>query len=173
MCCKTLKEKMNQVTSSLRLTFVFYTLISVKPGCIFQSMARHNLICTAFSSLVVPKIMVHLTIKGFWESVKYMLPFHSFCHQDFFHSTHIWTVLKTMFWRKSAQEMLYLNKSRLPSKSPRTPLTYRHFISPPEKHTFFFGCVSLTALPTSPTPLWAVTTSYVSFIIQPKPKQPF
>ena len=61
----------------------------------------------------------------------------------------------------------------MPSKSPRTPLTYRHFISPPEKHTFFFGCLSLTALPTPPTPLWTVTTSYVSFIIQPKTKQPF
>lgn len=31
----------------------------------------------------------------------------------------------------------------------------------------------LTALPASPAPLWAVTTSYVSFITQPKPKQSF
>lgn len=63
--------------SSPRLTFVFYTLTSVKLDCIFQSMAWHNLINSAFSFLVVHKIMVHLTSKGFLDSVKYnsVLPF--------------------------------------------------------------------------------------------------
>ena len=111
MYCQTLKEKINEVLSSLRLTFVF--IISVKLGCIFPSTASHNFCCRTFSSLVEDKIMIHLTLKGLWDLVKHngVLPFHSFCHQDIFHRT--LTVLKNMLWRTPAQEMLYLNKTHI------------------------------------------------------------
>lgn len=55
MCCKSLKEEIHWMLSSLRLTFGFYTLTSVKLDCIFQSMAWHNLINSVFSFLVVHK----------------------------------------------------------------------------------------------------------------------
>lgn len=116
--------------SRLRCTFVFYTLTSVKLGCIFQSMAWHHLINSAFPFLVVHKIMVHLTITGFLDSVKHnsILPIPFILPSVISRSTHInGSMLKKFYiWIK-------LQITHRPSESPRIPLTYRHFTSPTGK----------------------------------------
>lgn len=130
------------MSSSLGHTFVFYTLISVKLGCIFQSTAWHNLISSAFSSLVEHKIMVHLTIKGFLDFVKYniTLPF-SFILPPIFFRQHILIVLRTLFWSTPAQEMLYLNKGKdhtFAFKISQNSSNMKTCFSPPGKKHFYF-----------------------------------